>query len=247
MDRVRFAVVQCLASAWLPAPCRRSFCDEDEFTNCNPYHCAGGIRPPGADRVRLRKPARETGAGQVSVISVCDVLADLDSYRDRIAAVRGVFTYRGLRQDGCPTELITDNRHWPPVLDLAAVEGVWQRDGQKFTFRTDHAGWDGLERTAIEAGKQGQSVEIWATIVGQVGAVERRVLPDGRVIGGGYGHLGALPAELVVKEVKDVVVKPFRDRGMTTGSEGLARPRPVKDRSGPLRRPLKRDVGLAFG
>lgn len=153
---------------------------------------------------RHGRPERDQGR----VISVCDVLADLDSYRDRIAAVRGVFTYRGLRQDGCPTELITGNRHWPPVLDLAAVEGVWQRDGQKFTFRTDHAGWDGLERTAIEAGKQGQSVEIWVTIVGQVGAVERRVLPDGRVIGGGYGHLGALPAELVVKEVKDVVVKP---------------------------------------
>ncbi|HWQ90351.1 MAG TPA: hypothetical protein VN673_01675 [Clostridia bacterium] len=122
--------------------------------------------------------------------------------------MRGVFTYRGLRQDGCPKELATGNRRWPPVLNLAAAEDVWQREGQKFTFRTDHRRWDQLERTAIEAGKQGQSVEIWATIVGQVGSVERRVLPNGSVVGGGYGHLGALPAELVVKEVKDVVVKP---------------------------------------
>jgi hypothetical protein len=140
-----------------------------------------------------------------SIVSVCQVLADPSSYRGKVVQVRGVFTYRGLREDDCPKEFITGGHRWPPILNLASTEYT-DAEELPFGFVTDLQSWEHLDEVAIEAGKRGRPVEIWATIIGQIRAQPDYVLPDGRVRGG-YGHLGVLPAEIVVKRVTDVVVK----------------------------------------
>lgn len=150
--------------------------------------------------------ARERGTPPSErVVTVCDVLANPSSFRGRIVAVRGVFTYGALRQDDCPQEFITGDRRWPPILNLATTE--YQKGEPPVAFKTDPESWDRLDLTALEAGKQGRSVEIWATIIGQIRAQSEYVLPDGRVRSG-FGHLGAFPAEVVVKQITDITVKP---------------------------------------
>lgn len=141
----------------------------------------------------------DTGA----TVSVCEVLGNPSLYRGKIVRVRGVFTYEGLRQDDCPKEFITRGRKWASVLNLASTQR--RESGEPpFGFVTDYESWDRLDTTAVEAGKQGRPVEIWATVIGRFRVY---LLPDGS-IGGGYGHLGVLPAEIVVKRVEDIVVKP---------------------------------------
>ena len=71
-------------------------------------------------------------------------------------------------------------------------------------FKTDHESWDTLDRLVIREGKAGRREEIWATMTGELRAIE--IFKDGRVIGG-YGHLGAFAAELVVHRVFDVEIK----------------------------------------
>ncbi len=145
-----------------------------------------------------------TSAGEV--VSVCQVLADLSFYRGKVVRVRGVFTYDGLREDDCEKEFVTGGHKWPPILNLATTKYRGPEE-PPFGFATDSQSWDDMERVAIETGKQGRPVEIWVTIIGQLRAQPEYVLPGNRVRGG-YGHLGALPAEIVVKRVTDVLVKP---------------------------------------
>jgi hypothetical protein len=151
--------------------------------------------------------ARERGVESPQrVVSVCDILANLESYRGKVVTVRGAYTYIGLRQDGCPAPFVTGDHRWPPILNLTDAVYKWPGD-PPLVFKTDYESWDRLERTALRAGKQGRSVEIWATITGQVRAQPGYLLPDKRVRGG-YGPGATLPAELVVKRVVDIEVKP---------------------------------------
>ena len=143
------------------------------------------------------------------VLSICAVLAEIPAYRGKTIAIRGVYTYDGLRQDDCSSEFVTGDHHWPPVLNLVLSD---YPDGEKLPvgFTTDVRSWRNLATTAIEAGRQGRSVEIWATIIGLLRARKEYVRPGGAV-SGGFGHLGVLPAEIVIERVVDVRVKPVEN------------------------------------
>jgi hypothetical protein len=80
-------------------------------------------------------------------------------------------------------------------------------------FRTDEKSVGELYRAAKElASRRRSGVEVWVTVVGQLRAeYESPLGPCDRVGGGHYGHLGAFPAELIIREVKDVVVKEVPD------------------------------------
>jgi hypothetical protein len=142
----------------------------------------------------------------LNVISVCDLFDNLPRYRAQMVAIRGVYYYGALRQDDCSRPFVTGSRRWASALDmvgshLAAVTG------EPVPFRTNQESWDNLDKTCIREGQQGHRVVIWATVVGEVRAPERYVLPSGAVVLG-YGHLGALPAEIVIRRVVNVEVKP---------------------------------------
>jgi hypothetical protein len=113
---------------------------------------------------------RERGTTDTNgLVSVCQVLTDPSSYRGKVVRVRGVFTYRGLREDNCPKEFITGGHRWPPILHLATTEYP-DPEEPPLGFATDHQSWNRLEEVAIEAGKRGRPVEIWATIIGRIRA-----------------------------------------------------------------------------
>lgn len=60
----------------------------------------------------------------------------------------------------------------------------------------------------LRVAKENRRVEIWVTVVGQVRAGRRSPSgPCDPVLRGHYGHLGAFPAQLVVKRMDEIVIK----------------------------------------
>jgi hypothetical protein len=142
------------------------------------------------------------------VLSVCDLSRDFAAYDNKLVAVRGVFYY-GLRQK-CPETCA--NGPWPSFLDLAGADDV--RAGKPPAgFVSDQQSWvalDNVLRTVERDSKQGKRSEIWVTVVGRVRARGHPspVGPCDIMARGNYGHLGAFPAQLVVKSFTDIEVMP---------------------------------------
>ena len=129
-------------------------------------------------------------ADGLTVLSVCELSRDYAKFRDKVVAVRGVYYY-GLRQDcreRCATGL------WPSFMD---VEGG--RDGV----------WDELTKTLFsvegEAKATGKRFEIWVTVVGRLRTRVKRSC-DWKSVGG-YGHLGAFPAQIIAESMRDIEVR----------------------------------------
>lgn len=131
-----------------------------------------------------------------SVMSVCELSKDFARFRDKVVTVRGVY-YWGLRQEcveKCKVGL------WPSFINL---EGG-----------TDEA-WTAMAKTErdveAEAKRTGKRFEIWVTVVGslQTRAKRSRLGPcDRKSWGlGGYGHLGAFPAQITVESFRDIEVR----------------------------------------
>jgi hypothetical protein len=145
-------------------------------------------------------------ASPSKVISVCDLFDNLPSYRGKMVAVRGVYNYYSLGQNDCSRPFVTGSRRWASALDMVGSHSA-AFEGEPVPFTTNQQSWDNLDNTCIREGQLGHRVVIWATVVGEVRAPERYVLPSGAVVLG-YGHLGALPAEIVIRRVVNVEVKP---------------------------------------
>jgi hypothetical protein len=130
-------------------------------------------------------------------MSVCDLSRDFYAYRGRLVTVRGVYFY-GLRQH-CPQTCAAGP--WPSFLDLAgsdsAGDAIW-------------AGVATAERTAAREAKEGRRVEVWVTVRGRLKTSEHRspVGPCDRAVEGGFGHLGAFPAQIVVEAIEDIQIVP---------------------------------------
>lgn len=156
----------------------------------------------GACRREAGRPSGDERPAQV--ISVCELLKNLASYRGKIVAVRGI-EYYGLRARSCPEEFVTGNRRWPWAVDL--VHSSHPSPGEeRVQFATDDSSWDEWGEVLIREAKAGLRGEIWMTVLGKVRARQTYIREDGAVFLG-YGHLGVLPAQLVVKRIFDIEVK----------------------------------------
>lgn len=145
-------------------------------------------------------------------ITVCELLKNLASYRGKMVAVRGIYYY-GLREPKCADELTTGGHRWPAAINLigspspAPKPGALDFTGEEAVeFATDWTSWEKWGAVLLEQSRAGLRGEIWITVHGKVRARDRYVRPDGTV-SPGYGHLGAFPAEIVVKRILDVQVK----------------------------------------
>lgn len=146
------------------------------------------------------------GQAQPRVMTVCELSNDFGAYRDKMIAVRGIYYY-GLRQTCLQTCSIGP---WPSSLDLA---GIGSREKSP-AFVTDDANWnalDNVQKTVEAEAKKGKRLEIWVTAVGRLNTHARRTPlgPCDRIGSrlSGYGHLGAYPAQLVVKYFTDLEIK----------------------------------------
>jgi hypothetical protein len=139
--------------------------------------------------------SRGTSARDAAVLSVCELSKDFPGFRDKVVTVRGVYYY-GLRQEcaeKCKSGL------WPSFINL---EGG-----------TDET-WAALAKSErdveAEAKRSGKRFELWVTVVGRLQTRTKRSALgpcDRKSWGlGGYGHLGAFPAQIIVESFRAVEV-----------------------------------------
>jgi hypothetical protein len=137
-------------------------------------------------------------------LTVCGLLKDLPSYRGKLVVVTGIY-WDGLRQH-CPEALVTGGHPWPSALSL--VDSHFPAGGDEAAgFETDHKSWADLEALVLREARAGHREEIWVTVIGQIRAPTSFVRGDGQVVGG-YGHLGVLPGQLVLKRLVSTSIKP---------------------------------------
>jgi len=137
-----------------------------------------------------------TPARDAAVISVCELSKDFPGFRDKVVTVRGVYYY-GLRQE-C-AEKCKDGL-WPSFIDL---EG------------STNETWAALAKSErdveTEAKRSGKRFELWVTVVGRLQTRAKRSALgpcDRKSWGlGGYGHLGAFPAQIIVESFRDIEVR----------------------------------------
>jgi hypothetical protein len=82
-----------------------------------------------------------------------------------------------------------------------------------------HTTESNLKLLAVAEGRKGRHEEIWATIEGQLQGPQRYIRPGIKGGVGGYGHLGVLAVQLVVKRVYGIEIKqtPTYDYGEMVG------------------------------
>jgi YD repeat-containing protein len=139
-------------------------------------------------------------------VSVCDVITNIKKYRNKVQLVEGdlVITRHGavLFQAGggenCPG--IKDHRRsWPARLDVTGTRDSFVRRERVPTFRTP----DGWVKQLELLGARERRVRI--VLLGEIRSrrgIRIVVDEDGDRFGNGYGQMGRLGVQLVVKELK---------------------------------------------
>jgi hypothetical protein len=155
-----------------------------------------------AGSLRAASQARTAGTAVPRTIGLCELLKNIESYRGRIVAVRGVY-FNGLRSE-CRTPFRRGSKTWPSAVEIAHTDLPRH---ETVPFVTDMESWDRIQDLVMAAAKVGLRGEIWVTIVGFVRAPESYVRKDGGTVQLGYGHLGVYPAEITVHYIKDVEFK----------------------------------------
>ncbi len=143
---------------------------------------------------------------QTQPLTVCQLFADLTSYQDRMITVRGIFFY-GLRQPNCPLVFVTGDHKWPSAINWVDSNYPVDKYERPMGFVTDEDSWNKLELLTISEGQKGRREEIWVTVEGRLRGPRRYLRPGVKGGMGGYGHLGLLPAELVVKRVIKIEIE----------------------------------------
>jgi len=131
-----------------------------------------------------------------SPVQVCEVLENLEKYKDKVIAVRGTF---GLQGDCKPPQGPTDPRY--PAPGEQVVNSIWGEFPPNAGFMEAFS--EALRQYNLYS-KQGY--EPVATFVGRL-----EVKEFGRR---GFGHLGDFPARLLVTHITSVVrgkKKPIQD------------------------------------
>jgi len=164
--------------------------------------------------------------------SICELFEDLASHAGTVVAVRGLLYQGGeifALGDRCQSKFVTQYQAFPGLPgvtpDLTA-EYVWptaiwlthstnRSEGEApVTFSTDT---DSVDRTIEYIVKQRRTEfknaksnpDALVTVIGMLRAHSPYIgpLPNGSMHGGGYGHLSAYPAELVILRMSDPVVE----------------------------------------
>jgi hypothetical protein len=137
-----------------------------------------------------------TAPPRAKVPDVCEVLGEMNVRAERAnVQVRGV--YFGDLEEPCEKPVILGEHQWPSAISVIGP-------------RQDSAGWkswDGLHGVVVKEAQRGSRGAIWVTITGRL-LGPWHTDDHGNRIYGGYGHLGAFPAEIIVDHVSDIELKP---------------------------------------
>jgi hypothetical protein len=150
--------------------------------------------------------------------TVCHVLQNLTLYDGKIIQIRGEWRGRHIEEQ-CQTPLQTDSHKWPNAILLIYPNNLHEEYGDKpvnWTFGPNEAETSFRELMRFNG-------PVHATIIGRLDA-RAKLLPSpngGPPVPFGYGHLNAFPAQIVMKEIKDIVGSEPRQADEKIVIEGL--------------------------
>ena len=145
--------------------------------------------------------------------SVCDLLANPQSFNHKLIAVRGVQVATGegvwLDGNGCTKRITAGGYQWPDIMWIELSDRVRREAGFNVEpLRTDVARIDAqLKKQDFNPRRD----RLWITYVGRFETYddfEHHVLRDSAGSRGiGFGHLNSAPAMLIVTAVRDAFVE----------------------------------------
>ena len=92
---------------------------------------------------------------------------------------------------------------WGTAINLGDSAYAANTMGKPLAFETDRKGWDAIDRLVYQPGKRYPTRVAEVTVIGIVDVVGRE--PDGSPMG--FGHLGVLPAQMVVHRLVDAALR----------------------------------------
>ena len=147
-------------------------------------------------------------------LSVCDLMADLTAYKNRVVTVVGEYT-SGLEQSSigapsCKQHFTTFEYEWPTALQLRLVGGP--DTPPKVPFEADSANIESFYRAVRQL--RAMTVQGCIEVTGMVQLKDDYsptfMMPGGRRRGLGFGHMSALPAQLIIKSVRIRFLQPYK-------------------------------------
>jgi hypothetical protein len=176
----------------------------------------------------------QTKKSDPPTITVCDLFRDLPAHAGEMISVRGLL-YQGREVSAlgelCDSKFVTKYTWapvlkglpempptgefvWPTALDLTSASFVGEGESP-VDFETDEAAVHKVFATVSNQRAKlnlapGQQPEIRVTVIGRLRVKAHHEIVkrgDGTPMGG-YGHLSAYPAQIVLKTMYDPVVQP---------------------------------------
>ncbi len=149
---------------------------------------------------------------ELPVVSVCEVLSNLQLYRSKRVAVRGQFQggyHGGFVFDRCPEPVILGGVRAETTISLGRPDYYPSPELQAdFGIHRRMAGLN-TKPSIAEQQRGRNSVKVWGTFIGVLRAREEYVTwcGEGRARHLGFGHLNAAPAELLIEASQDFQVE----------------------------------------
>jgi hypothetical protein len=146
-------------------------------------------------------------------LTVCEVFEHLQSYRDKLVQVSGrLYTSRHgwiLSQQGCAKAIVVRGLRWPTTIDV-----IGPHLGEPpATFHADEAPMKQIDEVFCFLNNYTQEelgIKITVSFVGELRTRKEYgppVNPSGQPSGLGFGHMGASPAQLVIRDIARIVIQ----------------------------------------
>jgi len=139
-------------------------------------------------------------------LTICELMADLSAYKNLVVTVIGEYNSdperSSLGATACKKPFTTFGYEWPSALQLRRVGG---RDTpSKVPFDPDSASIESFDRAVRSL--TAMTVQGCLEITGMVQVREDYTptfrMANGKMRGLGFGHMNALPAQLIIKSVR---------------------------------------------
>lgn len=151
-------------------------------------------------------------AQEPTQVGLCDLFTDIEHWNGRMIEVRGIVeAWSGYWLSGrdCETRIKIGNVKYDNLVALINPKGAEKFVLHKVPYVWNAASWDKFQEAIYYAGFYGERIRM--TVIGlfetrtPIEALVNSRFPDQYF---GFGDQGVAPAEILVKDVKDIVREP---------------------------------------
>jgi len=155
-----------------------------------------------------------TAESTAATVKICELFSNPTRWNGKMVRVRGGLV-RGSPEDGlllsgeqCPKAIQVKGVTWPKLIFLEAPENAVPP--KKFDFQTDNPAMDKMNLLFWRVQVGGRREHVEGTVVGVFetqSPLESLVQESWEDPHFGFGHLNAIPAQIVVKTIEDMRIE----------------------------------------